>query len=714
MTSTVSFKDKLKQAFSFFQWELKSCAGTLTIYSILTAVFMVIILTLCLVIGGTIDNSLASTGVIGSSAPIENFSLSGLMFSMTEDKVQYSGFALARLAFQYLSFCMVYFMTVIFTIIYTVKVFGYLHNKRQTDMYGSMPISRITLFFSKSATAFVFSVVPSMVFFGVATFISIIMGQPLMGENAMMYAKIVVGSLACISAYGLIAVCCGTTINSILMFIAVSAVYPVSALFVRGVMDSFYIGSNSDYLNNSFIMNAFCPLSAYDGNNIIYWLIFTAVCLAASAYLVKNRRAERAQSSFAYYLPCHIVKVLVSFLAGMFLGVIFGSLNVFGYGFAGFVFGFILASIPAFIVCHLIFYHGFHKIVRTSVTLGALIVIVIGAMAFINFDVTGYNKFVPDIDEIESAGFIDGQHCYFDEDKTSLNGIIKDASADFDDEARISATVDFHKFILSKTGSSSSAKFSNTWVNMMRSTVNFNIYHSNCKLFSYKMNDGSVVTRSFDLDLCNAGNVFSDDYDDGNYIDYEYVDGFSSKLVCTKEYQQKYSALMNIDYDKINEFYISGVHTDYEGYSIYHEYELNEEYDTKTKDLMEDRKKILDAYKKDFEADTEDIDEALFYAAEEDYWIYTEAEELSGIKRNYSDYVCIIDLDYNENDIFTDRPNEKFVVPKSYTNTIQALKDVGILDSDGKPRDDSSYSIDYSYDYDYGEYDYDSDGLDMM
>ena len=63
MTSTVSFKDKLKQAFSFFQWELKSCAGTLTIYSILTAVFMVIILTLCLAIGITMDNSLASTGV---------------------------------------------------------------------------------------------------------------------------------------------------------------------------------------------------------------------------------------------------------------------------------------------------------------------------------------------------------------------------------------------------------------------------------------------------------------------------------------------------------------------------------------------------------------------------------------------------------------------------------------------------------------------------
>ncbi len=704
MTSTASFKDKLKQAFSFFQWELKSCAGTLTIYSILTAVFMVIILTLCLAIGITMDNSLASTGVTGSSAPIENFSLPGFMFSMAEDEVQPSGFAMARLAFQYLSFYMVYFMTVIFTIIYTVKVFMYLHNKRQTDMYGSMPVSRITLFFSKSATAFIFSVVPAMVFFGISAFISIIMGQPLMGDNAMIFVRIIMGSLACISAYGLIAVCCGTTINSILMFIAVSVVYPMSALFVRGVMDSFYIGSSSDYLNNSFIMNAFCPLSAYDGNNIIYWLIFTAVCLAASAYLVKNRRAERAQSSFAYYLPCHIVKVLVSFLAGMFLGVIFGSLNVFGYGFAGFVFGFILASIPAFIVCHLIFYHGFHKIVRTSVTLGALIVIVIAAMAFVNFDVTGYNKFVPEVDKIESAGFIDGQHCYVDKDKTSLNSIIKDANSDFNDESRLSATVELHKNILKNVDDTSTSKFSRIWVNIFSSSMDF--VDNRYEAFSYKMKNGRVITRNFSTIIYDNGFYNPAYMDDDVY--YETETDLIEKLIKTKEYQQKYSAFLNADFDELNEMYVSGFHLDYDGYSLYREYSLNDDYENKSEKLSNDRKKILDAYIKDFEADTKDIDEALFYASKDDIWIYRDAVDLSGIQQKYSDYVCIIDLGYNNdyNKFFYYGSHEKLVVPKSYTNTIQALKDVGILDSDGKPNEKSPYYDDYDDEYSYYD-DYD-------
>lgn len=703
MTSTVSFKDKFKQAFSFFQWELKSCAGTLTIYSILTAVFMIIILTLCLAIGITADSSLANTDVIGSLAPITDFSLSNFWVAVN-DGTQPSGFALARLAFQYLSFNMIYLMTIIFTIIYTVKVFMYLHNKRQTDMYGSMPVSRITLFFSKSATAFVFSAVPSIIFLGIASVISLVLGQPLTGENAMMFVKIIMGSLACISAYGLVAVCCGTTINSILMFIAVSVVYPMSTLLVRGIMDSFYIGSNSEFLNDSFIMNAFCPLSAYDGNNIIYWLIFTVVCLSASAYLVKNRRSERAQSSFAYYLPCHIVKVLVSFVAGMFLGVIFGSLNVFRYGFAGFVFGFILASIPAYIICHLIFYHGFQKLIRTSIPLGALIVVTVGAMAFVNFDVTGYNSFVPEVDKIESAGFIDGEHCYYDSNKTSLNDVIKNANSDFDDEKRLSATVALHKDILENIDNTSTSKFSRIWVNILSSSTDFK--GNNYEAFSYKMKNGRVITRRFNNiidDLSFYEPVYNDDE-----LFYETEDELIGKLVKTKEYQQKYSALMNADYEKINEIYASGFHLDYDGYSLYREYSINKYDNENAEELNNDRKKILEAYKKDFEADTEDIDEALFYALTDEYQLYNDAYDLNGLQEKYSDYVCIIDVNYNDNNIFSYRPNEKFVVPKSYTNTIQALKDVGILSANGKPNEKSQYYTDYIDGY------YDKDALNMM
>lgn len=86
--------------------------------------------------------------------------------------------------------------------------------------------------------------------------------------------------------------------------------------------------------------------------------------------------------------------MLVSFLAGMFLGVLFGSVNVLS-GYAGFVFGFILASVPVYIIVHLILYRGFSKLIKTSIPLGALIIVSCVGVALCCFDAFGYNSYVP-------------------------------------------------------------------------------------------------------------------------------------------------------------------------------------------------------------------------------------------------------------------------------------------------------------------------------
>ena len=131
MTSTVSFKEKLKQAYSVFKWDLKSCSGTMAVYAILAAVFTTIILTLCLVIGFYAQNSYTYSQAISSLAVAPDMS---------------DAIAVAVKVFQIIASQMIYFLTIIFAIIYTVKVYSYLHNKRKADLYGSLPISRIMLF----------------------------------------------------------------------------------------------------------------------------------------------------------------------------------------------------------------------------------------------------------------------------------------------------------------------------------------------------------------------------------------------------------------------------------------------------------------------------------------------------------------------------------------------------------------------------------------
>ena len=395
MTQTVSFSEKFKSGFALFKWELKSCVGTLTVFSILASTFIAITLTLALV--------------------------TGYSEAVSDDGFDYSQVQTALTVFQYVAGYLVFFLNAIFTIVYTVRIYSYLHNKRKADLYGSMPISRRTFYISKTVSAYILSVVPTMFFFSIINIVSVCFGQPVVPDVAMLYVKLLLGAIACISFYGLLAVCCGTTLNSVLSFIAINFAYPVAALFIKGTIKAFFIGMPTNQYNSSFIMKALNPLSAYEGTHIIYWLIFTALCLFLGIWLVKKRRAECAQTSFAYHLPCYVVEILVSFIIGMFLGTLFGSLNVMLYGYAGFIFGFVLGSVPAFIITHLILYKGFSKLWKSAITCAAMAVTVIALVGFCNFDFLSYNRLVPAEDNIKSAGLIDMSDCFFAKTKGALD-----------------------------------------------------------------------------------------------------------------------------------------------------------------------------------------------------------------------------------------------------------------------------------------------------
>ena len=675
MTSTVSFKEKLKQAYSVFKWDLKSCLGAMAVYAILAAVFTTIILTLCLVIGFYAQNS----------GMYDTYSYSQAISSLETAPDTNNAIAVAVKVFQIIASQMIYFLTIIFAIIYTVKVYSYLHNKRKADLYGSLPISRIMLFVSKSASAYLFTLIPAMFFLGIIFIVSMCFGQPIVNEAINIYVKLLMGTLASISAYGLISVCCGTTINSVIMFIAVCIAYPLSAMFIKGVANGFFYGSYTGVFKNHFIMNALNPLAAYDGINIIYWLIFSAVCIVASAFLVKRRKAERAQASFAYYLPCHIVKVLVSFLVGMFLGVLFGSLNVLGNGYFGFVFGFILGSVPAFVIAHLIFYKGISKLIRTSIPLGGLVVVVVAVMAVCSYDVFGYNEFIPKADDVKSAGLIDSSNLYRESD-SNLNKIVRNSAEDFTDKERINSIISSHSSIIADKDFTSYKKFQSVWYDMFVYNMNIGLNEMRYS-FAYKMNNGSVVTRTY-----TVYDSFSSDTID------------TSEIVNTKTYTEKYTAALNANQSDISSVTVktnetSGCVSD------------------DTDKSKEDFGNVVEAFRKDFKADNSNISVVLAPAEDDvslysDYFglsSYYEDKDFKYYQKEYPDAVCLLEVTTGENiysnpsDLFTallggsfsiydSMPKkETYLIPKSYTNTISALKEIGVLNSDNTINENSDY-----------------------
>ena len=133
MTQKTSFKSRMKQAFSFFRSDLRACTPLLVVFGLISAVTVVICYTICVVLGEdiTFTSALSSLNFIGVTS---------------------SGTGIIEI-FQYSSANLIYLISIIFTIIYTVRIYSYLHNKRKADLYGSLPIGRSTLFVTKTASA---------------------------------------------------------------------------------------------------------------------------------------------------------------------------------------------------------------------------------------------------------------------------------------------------------------------------------------------------------------------------------------------------------------------------------------------------------------------------------------------------------------------------------------------------------------------------------
>ena len=682
MTSTVSFKEKIKQIFSVFLWELKSCTGTLTVYSILAGVFTIIVLTMALV--GT-DYMFASTSS-NEQVPLS-------------DKIY---------AFQYGASATINLLTIIFTIFYTIKVYSYMHNKRKADFYGPLPISRARLYLSKTLSAYIFSIVPALFFMAIISIISVCTGTGIKEEVTSMYFSLIIGTLACVTSYGLVAACCGTTLNSVIMFLVVCIAYPIAMLFVNGTISAFYPGFYLNIISDSFVANALNPIAAYGGNNRIYWILFSILCIVLGTVLIMKRKSERAQTSFAYYLPCYLIKLLVSFICGMFLGTVFASMNVFNEGILGFIFGFVLASIPAYIIVHLIFYKGFKKLFITSIPLGALIVVVISGILIFNFDLFGYNSYVPKPEDIKSAGFIDSDY-YFPENNENMYEASKKSADDFTDSTTIAQIIDAHYELKDYSKMESTIKFRNVWFSILGNAFG-DTFGEDAVTFAYRLDNGSVVTRYYPLSF----NLYSDEDVFDNDIRYQ-VQEKAAGIMSTKQYILNYSATANADFTngkEIEEVQIfapdsnGGIYSavisgsEYDDFEIYGYYGEEEEADAKVLQNQIIMTEITKAFIKDLEADDKYLNYVLYdpYDESEDYYSYDydsdeswlsvyDGSVLYNIRESYSkDIVCQINVTANYSDnnslyLYNDTM-ETFYIPVTYTNTLEVLRNYGIIDSE--------------------------------
>ena len=662
MTRITSTKNDLKLGLTVLLYELKQRRTLLIVYSIIAAFLTTVILSLSVVTNQYDTNRYGFESVYGAAYEPVN----GLQ------------------SFHVLAAAAVFLLTSIFTIIYTMRIFSYLHNKRKADRINPMPIPSGVLFIGKALAAFAASVIPALFFIGIICLITVFSGATVNSEVVSLFWQIPMGSIACISFYGLMAVCCGGTANTVLSFLGICFAYPVSAFIIKGMIEAFFFGVPNDIYGQHFLLKALNPLAAYDGVNIIYWVIFTLCCFALSVWLLRRRKAEHAQTSFAFRLPCYVVEILITFIAGMLLGIMFGSYAVLGSAFAGFVFGMILGGGTAFVVCHIILFRGFNSILKSLIGFGAVTVLAIAFTGFCCLTSDNYALYMPSADDIVSVGYINfGDGSLYDKSVGDISHLINDSAEDFKEESEINSVYNAHQKIVDGFEKcETKTKFQSVTPFSFRSLLYSLIGESSRYSIAYKLKDGRTVTRFYDSDkLLNLSLDSYYEYNDYSYYYDYYYDVFPiEKLEDTKTYAQKYSAVGRTTAEDLASIEVSINNS---------MYRISE---------PKDIEKLFEAFKKDYLENGKS--EAMGYSL-----------SLNTKDANLGSDAAISVLLSNISNNMHGRMYNDYGISNNYKNTYDVLEEIGIVDKDKFANKKSPYLV-YANEYDnedyygsYGNYD---------
>jgi ABC-2 type transport system permease protein len=512
MTSTTSSKNSFKQGLSVFLWTLRSSKATIIVY-------------LSLLTFSCISNFILNAGVNGLAVTVgSSLTLIPLLSQVVCTEI----------------------LALVFAFILSIQGFGYLHNKRKTDMFGSLPVTRRTLFFSKMISTIVISVVPMLI---VLFSLNIIYANADVSD--VFSIETTISALVCVIAnvafFGLMSVCCGKTSDTIVSTVVINCAYPVLMFMFQILPASFLYG----YVPNFNVYLTFALSPIFGVSSYIYWIVFSAICIAGSFFLIKHRKAESAQSHFAFKLPFIAVKLILSLACGIVFAYLFSLLLGSGAtileSYLSFWLGMILGSFVAYVVIHIILAHGVKGFLKGLIPYGAMLVVFAGVFLVLDNGMFGFESYVPKAEDVKSVNF-DSVNTVVDNGKTI-------ADYNSEDKEFIAQVINAHQKVVDYTAEKKLSIYDMSATNLRTLFSKWlhtdffyrdeeDYYYDYYETFgaTYVLNDGSVVTRDY-------GELVNDEYTlrkelDSFFYSNEYLENTNDLFVV----DDKYCAAINVTY----------------------------------------------------------------------------------------------------------------------------------------------------------------------
>ena len=408
MTSRTS-STNWKHAFAeTYRWSIKRNRGMMALFATL----------LFLMFPAVVLFGLANANIRTDSMTLEVYPISEQYANVFGDIVRYTMLLTVS------SLC------ALFTLLFAVQLFRYMHNKRSTDLFHALPVQRSAMLLGRVLAGLTALYVPLLLNTGVTALIALFFDiEDKGGQIGGLFLQVLGLMLVLAAAFlfcVLMAVCSGTTLDMVLSVIGVNLSFPIlvySCIYLIGCLLPGFSPS-IDLGSTLFVALApFIGIFLHTTNSstfFVWWAILTVFLAFSSVYLYRKRKSETAENTFAFQIPKGLIRFLITAVGGFSLGYM---LYWYYSSTANFLIGMLLGSFAAHMVVEAIYSRGFTRMKRSlagyAVFLGAFVIFygVVATGAF------GYVDRMPNLEDIESVTFED--YTYYQEfgsDHFSIQG----------------------------------------------------------------------------------------------------------------------------------------------------------------------------------------------------------------------------------------------------------------------------------------------------
>ena len=292
-----------------------------------------------------------------------------------------------------------------------IEGFSWLHSRREVDFYESLPVPRGQRFFDICAGSFLYYVVSYIITLEIGLLIANGFGalsRPVLVEIMQTAVKTIAFFLAVYALGVLSTMLTGNVIVTCLAFGVLLTYEMEFRALIQGYCSE-YFATWSSRPSPALDKSLFSPIEHYLDHSAAEaaprLLALAVLFFLLSWICCRLRRNERAGSAVVFNPVQTVVRVAMSLIIGLFTGLLVSSIRT-SRGLIVSVIWMLLFTVITACIMQIIYEYDFRALFHRPLEIIATVLLALLFFSFYAFDLSGYDRFVPDAGKVSDAALI--------------------------------------------------------------------------------------------------------------------------------------------------------------------------------------------------------------------------------------------------------------------------------------------------------------------